>query len=145
MSIRILKRLAFILPLLFISGVLIVFRLLDPSLSWRNLLVVLAVLGSGTILFTFWAFRLIEHQEREVREHSEQLDALRKAALALTEELDLATVLQRVVDQARTLVGAKYGALGVLEEDGEFIAQFLTSGISTEQRARLGPPPRGHG
>ncbi|HKY52803.1 MAG TPA: GAF domain-containing sensor histidine kinase [Anaerolineales bacterium] len=145
MSIRTLKRLAFILPLLFIGGVLILFRLLDPSISWRNLLVVLMILGGGTILFTFWAFRLIERQEGEVRQRSEQLDALRKAALALTEELDLATVLQRVVDQARTLVGARYGALGVLEENGEFIAQFLTSGISPEQRARLGPPPRGHG
>src|SRR5262245_17429296 len=125
MSIRTLKQLAFILPLLFIGGVLILFRLLDPSISWRNLLFVLIILGGGTILFTFWAFRLIERQEAEVRQRSEQLDSLRKAALALTEELDLATVLQRVVEQARSLVGAKYGALGVLEENGEFIAQFL--------------------
>src|ERR671925_412623 len=116
MRIRTLKRLAFILPLLFIGGVLILFRLLDPSVSWRNLLVVLIILGGGTLIFTFWAFRLIERQESEGRRRSEQLDALRKAALALTEELDLETVLQRVVEQARTLVGARYGALGVLEE-----------------------------
>lgn len=145
MRIRTLKRLAFILPLLFIGGVLILFRLLDPSISGRNLLVALIILGGGTLIFTFWAFSLIERQESEGRRRSEQLDALRKAALALTEELDLATVLQRVVEQARTLVGARYGALGVLEENGEFIAQFLTAGISPEQRARLGPPPRGHG
>jgi signal transduction histidine kinase len=145
MSIRTLKRLAFILPLLFIGGVLFGFSLLVPSISWSDLFAVFVILGGGTAIFTIWAFSLIERQEAEVHHRSEQLDALRKASLALTEELDLATVLQRVVDQARALVGAKYGALGVLEENGEFIDQFLTSGISSEQRERLGKPPRGHG
>src|SRR4029450_11437844 len=59
-------------------------------------------------------------------------------------ELDLGTLLQRVVDRARTLAGAKYGALGVLDDKGEFIDQFITSGITPEQRAQLGPLPRGH-
>ena len=142
---RTLKYLAFILPLFFIGLVFFGFSLLEPSTPWKKLLAVFGVLGGGTVLFTIWVFSLIERQEAEVRDRSEQLNALRKAALALTEELDLATVLQRVVDQARVLAGAKYGALGVLEENGIFIDQFLTTGISPEQRSRLGAPPRGHG
>src|SRR5262245_46156896 len=137
MPIRTLRRLAFLLPLLFIGAVFVGFDMLDPSISWRNLFAVFVVLGLGTILFTSWAFRLIERQEVEVSQRSEQLAALHQAALALTQELDLGTVLQQVVDQARTLAGAKYGALGVLEEKSEFIDQFITSGITQEQRARL--------
>jgi signal transduction histidine kinase len=144
-SILTLKRLAFIIPLLFIGVVFFGFKMLDPSTTWKKLVVVFTVLGGGTILFTFWIFSLFERQEAEVHHRSEQLAALHQAALTLTQELDLGTVLQQVVDQARSLARAKYGALGVLEENGKFIDQFITSGITTEQRARLGALPRGHG
>lgn len=145
MSIRTLKHLAFLLPLLFISGVLILFRLLDPSISWGNLLAAFVILGGGTVMFTFWAFGLIERQEAELHHRSEQLAALHKASLTLTQEIELATVLQNVVDEARTLANAQYGALGVLNEDGKYIDQFIVSGITPQQRALMGPPPHGHG
>lgn len=140
-----LKRLAFVLPVLFIGGVLFVFTLLDPATSWWQVLLVFVVLAAGAVGFTIWVFRLIEQRDAEVHRHSEQLAALHEAALALTEELDLGIVLQLVVDQARTLAGAKYGALGVLDEKGIFFDQFITSGITPEQRARMGPLPLGHG
>jgi signal transduction histidine kinase len=145
MHIHTLKRLAFLLPLLFIGGVFFGFILLDPTTSWRELFAVFVALAGGTVVFTFWVFSLIERQEAEVRHQSEQLATLHQAALALTQELDLGTVLQHVVDQARTLARAKYGALGVLDEKSEFIDQFITSGIALEQRAQLGSLPRGHG
>ncbi len=145
MHIHILKRLAFLLPVLFIGGVLFGFTLLNPALSLITVILVFVILAGGVIGFTFWAFGLIERREGEVHHRSEQLAALHQAALALMQELDLGIVLQQVVDQARTLARAKYGALGVLEEKSEFIDQFITSGITQGQRARLGALPRGHG
>lgn len=68
-----------------------------------------------------------------------------EAGLALAAELDLDAVLQRIVQLAVALTGARYGALGVLAEDGRSIERFLTEGISDEVRAKLGDPPVGHG
>ena len=140
-----LKRLAFLSPVLFIGAVLFGFTWLDPVVSWRQALPIFVVLAAGAIGFTVLVFSWIEQRDEEARWRSDQLGALHKATLALTEELDLATVLQLVVDQARTLAGAKYGALGVLDEENIFFDQFITSGITPEQRARLGQPPLGHG
>lgn len=73
-----------------------------------------------------------------------QLRALTEAGVILTSELSLSAVLQKVVDVARELVGARYGALSVLDKDGR-IEEFLTSGITQEERARIGALPRGRG
>lgn len=73
-----------------------------------------------------------------------QLLALNKAAVAITSELELDRVLQRIVDAARGLAECKYAALGVLGEDG-YIERFPTSGISEVDREKIGAPPRGHG
>jgi signal transduction histidine kinase len=74
----------------------------------------------------------------------EQLLALNKAAVAITGELELDNLLQRIVDTARELIGCKYVALGVLGADG-YIVRFPTSGISSTEREKIGDPPRGHG
>lgn len=74
-----------------------------------------------------------------------QLQALHSAALALTSQINLSAVLQAVVDESRKLVGARYGALGVLNDAGDAIEYFITSGISAEQRAHIGTLPRGKG
>jgi signal transduction histidine kinase len=73
-----------------------------------------------------------------------ELLALREAALDISGELDLDAVLQRVVDRARQLSDARYGALAVYGPDGA-IERFLTSGISAEMRRRIGPEPVGRG
>lgn len=73
-----------------------------------------------------------------------QLETLNQASLALAADLTLETLLQRIVDVARELVGARYGALGVTGPDGG-LQQFLTSGISDAERRRIGNPPKGHG
>tara|TARA_B100000315_G_scaffold255202_1_gene297991 strand:+ start:939 stop:2642 length:1704 start_codon:yes stop_codon:yes gene_type:complete len=67
-----------------------------------------------------------------------------QAVWALTSELSLDVVLQKVVDLSRELVGASYSALGVLGREGE-LAQFVTSGISKRSRDRIGRPPEGKG
>ena len=68
-----------------------------------------------------------------------------EAGMVLASELSLDAVLQRIVELAVDLTGARYGALGVLTPDGRSIQDFLTVGITPEERAALGDPPTGHG
>jgi two-component system, NarL family, sensor histidine kinase DevS len=68
-----------------------------------------------------------------------------EAGMALASELSLDAVLQRIVELAVDLTGARYGALGVLTPDGRSIEDFITVGITPEERAALGNPPVGHG
>ena len=70
--------------------------------------------------------------------------ALEAATRAIASELDVDRVLQLIADSVRTLVDAKYAALGIVGEDG-LIDKFITSGISPAQRAAIGPLPEGHG
>jgi len=74
----------------------------------------------------------------------EALYALDRATRAIAGELDLDRVLQLIVDSVRELVGTKYAALGIVDADGR-IERFITSGISAELRAQIGPLPEGHG
>ena len=64
---------------------------------------------------------------------------------ALVTELDLGVVLDRVLETARELTGARYAALGVLNERRSELEQFLTSGVDEETRAAIGELPRGRG
>jgi signal transduction histidine kinase len=73
------------------------------------------------------------------------LQKLVEAGVALTSTQSVQQVLQRLVDLARDLVAARYAALGVLSPDRTTLAEFLTSGISPEQRRRLASLPVGHG
>jgi PAS domain S-box-containing protein len=67
-----------------------------------------------------------------------------EAALAVASEVDLDAVLQRIVDLACEVADARYGALGVTNDEGRVI-RFITAGITPAQRAALGPIPQGHG
>ncbi|HJU58028.1 MAG TPA: GAF domain-containing sensor histidine kinase [Actinomycetota bacterium] len=71
-------------------------------------------------------------------------DRLIRTGMTLASELSLEAVLQRIVESAAELTDAQYGALGVLGRDGR-IAEFVTTGITPEQRAAIGDPPTGHG
>jgi len=64
--------------------------------------------------------------------------------LPVASDLSLPVVLERIVEAACELVGARYGALGVLAEDNT-LAEFITVGIDAETIERIGPPPQGHG
>ncbi len=67
------------------------------------------------------------------------------AVLAVSSDLDLTEVLTRIVRGACDLVGARYGALGVLSPDGKGLMEFVAEGMSAEQLDGLCHPPRGHG
>jgi len=68
-----------------------------------------------------------------------------EAGIRINAERTLDGVLQAVVDAAREVIGARYAALGVLDDTGTGLSQFVTSGISRELRERMGPPPVGKG
>jgi len=72
------------------------------------------------------------------------LKAVSDAVLAIGAQQSTEDVLQELVHSARSLVAARYAALGVPDEDGGFSA-FLTSGMSDRLIALLGPLPRTHG
>ncbi len=140
-----LKRISLLLSALFIGAVVFGFTAINPLISWAQAWLRFGILLTAAVGFNVWLFRIIERQQAEAQQRSEQLAALHKAALTLTKEIDLATVLQSVVNEARTLANAQYGAVGVLNEEGTYIDQFIVSGITPQQRALLGRPPRGHG
>jgi signal transduction histidine kinase len=71
-------------------------------------------------------------------------DSLLDASLLLASELSLPVVLQRIVELATKLTGARYGALGVLGPDRR-ITEFVTIGLSGEERTAIGDLPKGHG
>jgi signal transduction histidine kinase len=86
----------------------------------------------------------LQEQVAQVRAARDRVHTLLDAVLAIGSDLDLAVVLQRIVESAASLVDAQYGALGMLGEEGT-IQQFLTVGIDEETIARIGHYPRGEG
>jgi len=68
-----------------------------------------------------------------------------EATLLIESNLELPEVLRHVVEEARSMTGARYGALGVLDEDKQALSDFITVGLSEEQEADIGPRPTGRG
>lgn len=75
----------------------------------------------------------------------QRLERLVRAGIRIYAERELPRVLQEVADSAREVIGARYAALGVLDEAGTGLDAFVASGLSAEEQARIGPPPRGKG
>ena len=73
-----------------------------------------------------------------------RLSRLSEASLRITESLDLDTILQEVIDGARSLTGARYGALLILDDAGG-LQDLVISGMTPAERRKLGPLPRGLG
>jgi len=70
--------------------------------------------------------------------------ALLDAVVAMSSDLDLHSVLSRIVVSACELTGARYGALGVIGADGN-LDDFVTHGIDAELHRQIGDLPRGRG
>ena len=76
------------------------------------------------------------------------LDRLRilvDAGIALSSELSLDALLQQLVEKAALLTGARYAALGVIDQTGTALERFLTTGIDAETHAAIGDLPKGRG
>ncbi len=75
----------------------------------------------------------------------ESLRQLLEAVMAIGSDLDLQATLRRIIEAARSLVDARYGALGVLNAERSELVEFITVGIDPEARRAIGDPPKGHG
>ena len=74
-----------------------------------------------------------------------RLRALVEAGIALSSELSLDALLQKLVEAAAELTGARYAALGVIDQAGRQLERFVTTGLDPEAHARIGDLPRGRG
>ena len=74
-----------------------------------------------------------------------ELRKLLDVGRALVAELEVETVLRHVLETAREVTGARYAALGILDERKEELERFVFVGIDEETRRVIGPLPRGHG
>ena len=70
--------------------------------------------------------------------------ALLEAVTAISSDLDLHSVLERIVTAATELTGARYGALGVIGND-DLLVEFVTTGLTAQEREQIGELPHGHG
>lgn len=73
------------------------------------------------------------------------LRQLLDAVITIGSDLDLESVLRHIVSSAVDLVDARYGALGVLDETGTRLSQFITVGMDDDTFHAIGPLPEGHG
>ena len=85
-----------------------------------------------------------EHPEDEGPERDDRLARMSAASIRITESLDFDTVLQEVVDSARALTGARYGAITVPGETGQR-PDFIVSGLTPEEHQGLWDLPQGLG
>jgi signal transduction histidine kinase len=75
----------------------------------------------------------------------ERLRALLDAVVGISTDLDVGSTLQRIVQAACVLAGARYGALGVLSPTRDSLSDFITHGMAPEAHARIGDLPNGRG
>jgi signal transduction histidine kinase len=68
-----------------------------------------------------------------------------EATLLLEADLELPTLLRHIVEEARSITNARYGALGVLDDDGTALSEFITVGLTRAEEDRIGPRPTGRG
>jgi signal transduction histidine kinase len=76
---------------------------------------------------------------------SGRLRALVETGIAISSELSLDVVLQRITEAAAEVTGARYAALGVIDPSGTGLERFVTHGIDAVTRAEIGEDPHGRG
>jgi two-component system, NarL family, sensor histidine kinase DevS len=86
---------------------------------------------------TIWPMRT-QHETSRLR-------ALVETGIAINSELSLDGVLERIVEAAAQVTGARYAALGVIDQSGRGLERFVTYGMSREVQTEIGDPPHGRG
>jgi len=144
MTLRRIKLLTILAPIVAVIVLEITRSIVIGAVSIQQRLILDAALIAAIVVFSLIVFRFVEQMERRLTRQNRELLALNAAGIDVASELALDSVLKKVVDQARQLVGAKYGAVSVIDEQSRILS-FVTSGITLDERAAIGPPPVGHG
>jgi signal transduction histidine kinase len=145
MTLKQLKLIATVTPVLALIAIEVArYYIVGVRIPLWQRLVIDGVAVAAIVLFSAIIFRFVGQMQDRLERRNRELLALHSAGLDVASELSLEIVLNKVVEQARNLVGAKYGALSVIDRDGN-IKEFITSGVTLDQRAAIGPPPVGHG
>lgn len=145
MTLRRLRAAALALAAVFVAALEMVRRAMGAELlSWPGALAIDAAIFAAAAACILFVFRTVGRMQARLERQNRELEALHEAALDIYGELALEPVLQKVVEQACSLLGARYGALSVVGEHGR-IESFVTSGLSAAERARIGDLPQGHG
>lgn len=144
MTLKHLKLIATVIPIVAIVIIEIARFLIVGRLALWQRLVLDVIAVAGIFVFSAVIFRVVGRMQERLERRNRELLALHTAGLDVASELSLEIVLNKVVEQARNLVGAKYGALSVIDREGN-IKEFITSGVTLTERAAIGPPPVGHG
>jgi signal transduction histidine kinase len=76
---------------------------------------------------------------------TDRLRVLVNAGIALSSELSLDALLQRIVETSAEITGARYAALGVIDKTGQSLERFLTTGVDAQTHATIGELPHGRG
>jgi signal transduction histidine kinase len=79
------------------------------------------------------------------RSESDRLRALVETGIAISSELSLDGVLERIVEAAARVTGAHYAALGVIDRSGSGLERFVTHGMTADVESQIGDPPHGRG
>ncbi len=87
---------------------------------------------------------VIADQQRARLETASQFELMSSAIITITGETSLDNVLNRIVELARSVSGARYAALGVPDSTGR-LERFITSGLTPEEHAAIGELPQGRG
>ena len=85
--------------------------------------------------------RLTQHGEDRVERYRD----LVRAGIAISSEVDLDSVLRISIDTAARVTGARYGALGVLDQQRVSLERFITTGLDQATTTAIGELPRGRG
>ncbi len=112
--------------------------------TWSGRLMMDLVILVGGVFFFGVVFNLVSRLQMRLERQNRELLALHWAALDIYGEVSLGTVLQKVVDQARQLLEARYGAIAVYDDKG-LLKEFMTSGMSEENKEAIGTLPEGRG
>jgi PAS domain S-box-containing protein len=87
----------------------------------------------------------LSRQTDDLRRVNQRLSALIELGHQMAAERDPLFLLKAFCHSARKLVGAKYAAIAVLDEDQTTLRHFLTSGMTPEVEAKIGSHPVGRG
>jgi len=112
--------------------------------TWSGRLMMDLVILIGGVFFFGIVFNLVSRLQMRLERQNRELLALHWSALDIYGEVSLGTVLQKVVDQARQLLEARYGAIAVYDDKG-LMKEFMTSGMTDEVKEGIGSPPEGRG